>query len=143
MAEKLVVDSGIAVKWFIDEGDLAEAFVIYEGYQQGKLELLAPDLIFAEFGNILWKKLLFQGLSKSIINDTIEEFRQISFLITPNRYLFEEAFQIAVKHQRTFYDSLYLALSRKENCQFVTADERLYNAVKTNFSNIILLADWK
>lgn len=50
--------------------------------------------------------------------------------------------KLAVKHQRTVYDSLYLALSLRENCQFVTADKKFVNAVVSSFPNIIWLANW-
>jgi len=56
--------------------------------------------------------------------------------------LFDDAFQVAIKYKRTFYDSLYIALSVKENCGFVTADEKFYNAVKQDFPKMILLANW-
>ena len=41
-----------------------------------------------------------------------------------------------------FYDALYLALGIRENCQVVTADEKLVNAVGTAFPNLIWLPTW-
>jgi predicted nucleic acid-binding protein len=55
----------------------------------------------------------------------------------------DDAFKIAVKYKRTFYDSLYLALSVRETGEFVTADEKFYNAVRQDFPQIILLSDWQ
>ena len=41
------------------------------------------------------------------------------------------------------YDSLYLALALREECQLVTADERLYNALREAFpQNVALLRDF-
>ncbi len=85
---------------------------------------------------------MFRGLSIVDADFAIQEFKTISFVLTPISILFDEAFQIAVKYKRSFYDSLYLALSVKENCEFVTADEKLYNAVKQDFPKMILLANW-
>ncbi len=141
--KNLVVDSSISVKWFIEEDDSDVAQLILDRYTNGNLLFLAPNLIQAEFGNIVWKKLVFRGLSVADADFAIQEFKTISFVLTPISILFDNAFQIAVKYKRTFYDSLYLALSVKENCAFVTADEKFYNAVKQDFPKMILLANWQ
>ena len=63
-------------------------------------------------------------------------------MLTASEELFEEAYRLAVVHRRAVYDMLYLALSLRAGCQFVTADEKLVNAVGNTFSNIIWLANW-
>lgn len=141
--EKIVVDSSVAVKWFVIETDSMKARQILLEFKQGLWEFLAPDLIYAEYGNIIWKKQIFQGFDEADANSALEDFQDIQFTITPARFILKEAFQIAVKHKRTFYDSLYLALSVKENCEFVTADEKFYNSVSKDFPKIILLSNWQ
>ncbi len=139
---ELVVDSGVAVKWFVTEPDTAKADQILADYHSNTISLLAPDLIYAEFGNIIWKKQLFQGLTPTLAEDAIKEFHAIRFAITPASSLLDEAYLLAVTHRRTVYDMLYLALSLRAGCQFVTADERLANAIGSVFPNIIWLANW-
>jgi len=141
--KKLVVDSSISVKWFVEEADSDTAQLVLDQYKNGTLSFLAPNLIQAEFGNIIWKKSVFRGLSIAEADFAIQEFKTISFELTPISILFDDAFQIAVKYKRSFYDSLYLALSVKENCEFVTADEKFYNAVRRDFPKMILLANWQ
>ncbi len=141
--EDFIIDSGVAVKWVIEEDDSDTAQLILDEYKDEKIVLQAPALIQVEFGNIIWKKQIFQGLSATDADAAIKNFQQLVFILTPTTALFDDAFKIAVKHTRTFYDSLYLALSKRENCRFVTADEKLYNSIKADFPNIILLADWK
>jgi len=138
----LVVDSGVAIKWFVTEPYTAEARRILDGYRRGDLTFIAPDLMYAEVGNIAWKKHQFQGLSAADAQQIISEFQAIQFATTPNAQLLNDAYRLAVAHQRTVYDSLYLALSEREQCQFVTADERLFNAVRTSFPNVVWLAHW-
>lgn len=140
---KTVVDSGVIVKWFVVESDSAKANLIYDDYQIGNLDLIAPDLINAEYGNIIWKKQILQGFDKTDAEFAMNAFQKLKIGITPTIDLFDEAYQIAIKQKRSFYDSLYLALAMREVCDFVTADEKFYNAVKSDFSNVILLADWK
>ncbi|MDQ3129393.1 MAG: type II toxin-antitoxin system VapC family toxin [Acidobacteriota bacterium] len=141
--KNLVVDSGITVKWFVEEDDSDTAQLIYNQYENGTISLLAPGLIHAEFGNVIWKKLIFQGVSKEETDFAIQNFQNISFILTPITLLFDDAYRIAVKYKRSFYDSLYLALSVKENCEFVTADEKFYNSVQRDFPQIILLSNWQ
>lgn len=139
----LVIDSSVAVKWFVPEQHDKEAARIFDEYLQGNLLFLAPDLIYAEFGNILWKKQTLQGLDPIDAENIVTEFQtQISIRCISSASLLADAYQIAVAHKRTVYDSLYLALSLRENCQFVTADEKLVNAISLAFPNVIALANW-
>jgi len=110
-----------------------------DDYQAGTLTLLAPDLISAEVGNIVWKKQAFQGLDVDDARTVIDEFRKLAIVLTSTGDLLADAYGLAVTHRRSVYDSLYLALSIREGCQFVTADERLVNAVSWSFSRVIWL----
>ncbi|HEY0544335.1 MAG TPA: type II toxin-antitoxin system VapC family toxin [Pyrinomonadaceae bacterium] len=140
--DNLVVDSSVAIKWFVVEPYSTEARRILDAYQNGTISFLAPDLINAEIGNIVWKKHIFQGLAASHAADILDKFRQLHITFTPTAELLEDAYEIAARHHRTVYDSLYLALSVRENCQCVTADEKLVNAVCTHFVNLVWLANW-
>lgn len=140
--DKLVVDSSVAVKWFVSEPYSTEAQRIPDAYQNGTIAFLAPDPINAEFGNIVWKKHIFQGMAVSDARDVVDKFRRLEFNLTPTADLLLDAYKIAVANRRTVYDALYLALSVRENCQCVTADEKLVNAVGPTFPNLIWLANW-
>lgn len=139
---KLVIDSSVAIKWFVPEPFSAAARRVLDGYQAGSLTFHAPDLINAEVGNIIWKKHLFQGLAAADADAVIREFRKLAFVLTPTAVLLEDAYRLAVTHQRTVYDCLYLALSIREGCQFITADEKLVNAIRLLYSNVVWLASW-
>lgn len=140
--DKLVVDSSVVVKWFVYEPFSERAHQVLEGYQNGTLELHAPDLLFAEVGNVIWKKQRTQGLSQEDAQQIIETFAQLSFHITPTAELLTDAYRFAVAHDRTVYDSLYVVLSEREMCSFVTSDERLANALRTEMSNVVWVGDW-
>jgi len=43
--------------------------------------------------------------------------------------LFSEALQIALTHDRSVYDCLYVALAVQSKTEWITADERLANAL--------------
>ena len=47
----------------------------------------------------------------------------------PSSMLFSEALQIALTHDRSVYDRLYVALAVQSKTEWITADERLANAL--------------
>ncbi len=140
--ENVVVDSSVAIKWFVVEPHSDEARKILDGYKAGNINLLAPDLINAEVGNIVWKKHRLQDLSTTDAQEIIDTFRTIIFTLTPSAVLLGEAYHLAVTHERTVYDMMYVALSKRESCRFVTADERMVNAIGKSFSDMLWVADW-
>ena len=140
--DKVVVDSSVVIKWFVAEPHSSEARRLLDEYQQGALDFLAPDLLFAEIGNIVWKKQSCQGLSVVDARQVLDAFRSLTISATPTAILLEEAYRLAVTHQRSVYDCMYLALSVRENCRFITADEKLANAIGTAFPNVVRVADW-
>jgi len=140
--DKIVVDSSVVIKWFVTEPLSAEARRVLDGYQSGALTMVAPDLLAAEIGNIIWKKYRFQGLAKADAEQIITAFRELNIELTPTVELLEEALRIAMTHERTVYDSLYIALSEREKCVYITADERLANAVSKSFPKTVWVANW-
>jgi predicted nucleic acid-binding protein len=140
--DKIVVDSSVAIKWFVVEPLSTEARRILDGYQTGVLTLLAPDLINAEVSNIVWKKQRFQGLAAMDAQQIIDEFQKLTIVFTPTAALLDEAFRLAVAHERTVYDALYIALSVRQQCPYVTADEKLVNTIGASFPNVLWVANW-
>ena len=138
----LVVDSSVVTKFLTVEPYTTEARRVLADYQAGNFTLLAPDLINAEVGNIIWKKHVLQGLDAADAQLLLDTFRTLAIQLTPTAALLDPAYRLAVIHRRTVYDMLYVALSIREGCQFVTADERLVNALGGAIPNVIWLANW-
>ena len=72
----------------------------------------------------------------------IAAFRMLTFSLASSATLLDEAVRLAITHQRTVYDALYVALSVREQCRYVTADERLVNAIGAVFPNVLWVANW-
>ncbi len=140
--DKLVIDASVAIKWFLVEPHSNEARRVLEAYESGIISFCAPDLLNAEFANTIWKKQLNQGLSQNDANDILAAFLKLSITITPTAQLLDEAYQLAIGHRRTVYDSLYLALSLREKCQLVTAGEKFVNALASSYDQVLWLANW-
>ena len=46
------------------------------------------------------------------------------------------------KTNNSIYDSIYIAISEKYKAPFITADKKLYEALKSHNYNIVLLDDF-
>ncbi len=119
----LVVDASVAVKWFLPEihSDAARRLL------QGNFELVAPDLIVSEFGNVLWKKARRGEISVATGAGILGDFRHFPIRIYAAESLADFAWDLATQFDQTFYDSLYLALAQALDCRLVTADRRFYD----------------
>ena len=125
MAEQ-VIDASVAIKWYVPEPGSAQAAPILTS----GVRLLAPDLIVAEIGNVLWRKIVRGELTPREAEQIADAFVSACPLeIVPSGGLVRSALSIAEQYGRSVYDSLYVALAVRENCQVVTADERLANAL--------------
>jgi len=63
----------------------------------------------------------------------VRYFTALAIQTIPTSDLLVQALQIAVVCDRTFYDSLYVALAVATKTELVTADERLVNALGSRF----------
>jgi predicted nucleic acid-binding protein len=121
-----VVDASVAIKWFVDEVHaeaarrlLADVYV-----------LSAPDLLWPECGNILWKKVQRGELTPQEARLIREGLELQPLHIVPSRLLLEPALEIALDTGRTVYDSCYLALAMLTESPLVTADQRFFKALR-------------
>lgn len=120
-----VVDASVAIKWFVEEiHDEAALRLLTRGHS-----LMAPDLIYSEVGNILWKRVRRKEMSEVEATATLQAMGAVMLQVSPSWPLAVSALEIACQTQRSVYDSLYLALAIREKCELVTADEKMYNAL--------------
>lgn len=72
----------------------------------------------------------------------IDDFRTIEFEFTSTSQLLNEAYRLAIDHNITVYDAMYVALSLREGCRLVTADEDMVKNLGTGNMSVILVANW-
>lgn len=138
-----VIDAGVAVKWFIPEEDSAIAHRLLTRYLQGRDTAIAPDLLVSECGNVFWRRCRQGDLTPEEANESLADLLTLNIPLVSASSLAQTALQLALQHQRTMYDSLYLALAQERDCQLMTADERFFNAVGSQFPNLQWLRNWQ
>jgi predicted nucleic acid-binding protein len=131
-----VVDANVAAKWLLPgagEGLLDQANHLVARHVRRELLLLAPDLIGAEIGNVLWKAVRRQRISLIEAENSLRRFIDLEIQLVPAAGLLVQTLQIAGTCDRSFYDSLYVALALSTKTELITADERLVNALGSRF----------
>ncbi|WP_392531123.1 type II toxin-antitoxin system VapC family toxin [Nostoc sp. C117] len=123
-----VLDASIAIKWFIPE--------VYSHAARRLIgsnhTFLVPDFFFAEVGNVLWKRVRRGEDTAENARQTLTDLNTVPLELYLSQPLMPLALDIAIQIDRAVYDSLYLALAITQQCQMVTADEKLYNALQTS-----------
>jgi predicted nucleic acid-binding protein len=120
-----VIDADVAIKWFLPEIH-SDAALRLVGQQH---TLHAPDLIFSEFGNVLWKRVRKNEISRNEAEATMQAFLSLPLQVESSRRLVPLAFEIASGQNRTVYDSLYLAAAIALQFPLVTVDAKFYRAL--------------
>ena len=129
---RLVLDASVAAKWYLpDETEpfATQAIALFYSYAHGTIEILVPDLFFAEMGQIFWKAERSGRCLPTLGEASIAALIASPLLTFGSAGLIQAALIIARRHRRTVYDSLYIALAVQESATMITADEKLANAV--------------
>jgi predicted nucleic acid-binding protein len=146
MTETVVADTSIVIKWIIPEPDSPVALALVTKWFSSRIVILAPALLLYEVTNVLHQRVrkggitfdeAEQALANVLLGALKLDFSQPSALST-------RALQLAQQYKLpATYDSHYLALAERENCEYWTADERLWNAVKGKLSWVRWLGDYR
>lgn len=117
---KWVIDASVAAKWLAPEPDshLAEALL--------DDELIVPDLLFAEVGNILWKRQVRGETDAATAQVGARWLLQVPFQVHDSAGLLADALALALQLQHPAYDCFYLSLAARVDAALVTADRRLH-----------------
>lgn len=132
----LVLDASVAVKWMIpsaipstNETLAAESLQLLKHYAEGEVNFIVPDVFWAEIGNVMWKGARQRRWTQDLAESAASAMRDRDFFTVSSQTLLPEALKIALVHDRSVYDCLYVALAIQFKIQMVTADERLANAL--------------
>ncbi len=132
MSATLVLDAGVAVKWFLPEAadPLSEnAWELLEKYRKGKVGFVVPDLFWTEFASVIRKAVEGGRCSKGSAEEIIGLMAGRKLPTLATRPLVERAMELAVTFDRTVPECVYVVLALTTKGQMVTADERLANAL--------------
>lgn len=135
-----VVDASVIIKWYVPEGDYEAA----RAMRTDETALAAPDLLFAETANIVWKLVRRGEMTSSRGIEIIDEIVAAPFITVSNQSLAQDALDLAIATGLSAYDASYVALAIRLDKILITADERLVRKLTgTRSANQVrLLADY-
>ena len=121
----VVCDASVLFKLLVPEEDSAKARSLASSYQ-----LIAPEIIFAEIGNVLCTQIRSHGLSLEIGQTLLTRLDSFGLETHPVQPLLARALNIGHQLNHAIYDCLYLALAERLNLALVSADRRFISAVR-------------
>src|SRR5579875_334303 len=129
MPDSFVVDASVVAKWFNKgESNEEEALALRNAWIDGKVELYSPTLLIYEVCNSIWK-------NPNIGKDKATSLSRLAVRLSPT--LLEvredessESMNFARRNKLTFYDSVYIVLSKFMKHSLVSADRDQLQASK-------------
>ena len=121
---KWVVDASVAVKPLLREPDAVLAVRVLAE------ETGAPDLLFPEAANVLWKAHRRGLVDIERAREAATLLSQLELEIVPSGPLTTRALSLALSLDHPAYDCFYLALAMYRGVPFITADETFVRKVR-------------
>jgi len=139
----VVLDSGIFLATVTTEQFTKQSEALIKDCIQNHVKFVAPVLLRYEIIAVT-RKWIYRNLishSSALMARYKLEAYPIDFVL--DKALLDRAFDLANQYNRpTAYDSQYLAVAERYNCEFWTADEKLYNAIHQQNAHIRWIANY-
>jgi predicted nucleic acid-binding protein len=115
-----VVDASLVIKWFVPEVDSDAA----RRWLDAPHDYIAPDLLFPETGNTVWKKVGRGELTAEQGQRLVADLSVIAVEAVAMSSLVPDAYTLALRTGITVYDATYLTLAVRLETQVITGDDR-------------------
>jgi predicted nucleic acid-binding protein len=134
----IVLDANILIAVGLSDEPLhTQADKMLSQWFEAKEPLVAPRLFRFEITAVV-RKIVFQGrISPEQGREMLAQLLTYPVTFYDDDDLLKQAYELAVKFNRPrAYDTQYMALAQRLDCEFWTADERLVNGVRETFGLI-------
>lgn len=123
----IVLDASIILKLIFKEKDTPLALQLRENHITGEEKIAAPELLYYELANVLATKVPISVKNASSALAEIFNLEIETFTLGIEEFLSS----IGVSHKYTIsvYDASYVVLAERLNCDFITADVKLFRKI--------------
>ena len=116
-----VLDTSVAVAWYLEEAFATSARVWQERLLAGKVVLVVPSLHYWEFANVLRTLVQRRELTEDLAREIYELHMGAPLeIVEPDE---KSVLDIALHHGATAYDAVYISLSLSRDIQLITAEK--------------------
>jgi predicted nucleic acid-binding protein len=146
MADVVVVDASLALKWVLSQEDSSTAIALLQKWNIEKTEVIAPALFTYEATNILFRQVVARKLTYDEAMKLLTKLFAIGILLNFAQHKEISIRAMDISHHfglPAAYDAHYLALAEYEQCEYWTADTRLWNAIGGKLPWIRRLSDYQ
>lgn len=118
------------IRTFIPGAFSERAMALLARWQEEEVALIAPALFAFEVTSTLRRLVYLEQITPARGDKAFQAFLRLPVRLSHRRALFPLAWELAQELDRPrAYDATYLALAQLQECDFWTADKRLYNVV--------------
>jgi predicted nucleic acid-binding protein len=116
-----VLDTSVAVAWYLDEAFSVSARQWQDRLLQGKVTLIVPGLHYLEFANVLRTLVMRRELGADMAREIYELHLEapLEHVEPDTRTILETA----LKYGATAYDAVYISLSLARDARLITAEK--------------------
>lgn len=118
LADRVLVDASVAIKWVVDERGSAEAALLLDR------RLLAPDLLCTECADILRKMARRREITSEEADIAARALESADLELVAMRPYLAAATALAIALDHPASDCIYVAIAAELAVPLVTADER-------------------
>lgn len=130
MTDLVIIDASVAIKAILPNPLQENCRALVQTFAE--IQPIAPALWVYETTSAISKAVFFEQLTESEGRQALEQVDALKMkLFVPDIEQNQIAFDWTLRLKRaSAYDSFYLALAHELECDFWTADKRLFNALK-------------
>ena len=135
MNSQVCIDANLIIRALVPGELTSNVLALLNQWQEQRMELIAPSLLAFEVTSVLRRMVYLNVISSSDGEQAFQEFIRFNVRTSSRPAIYSLAWQLAKQFNRPrTYDVSYLAVARLHNCDFWTADEKLFNAVQHDLS---------
>ena len=134
----LVIDANILIAFGLSDEPLhTQASQVLSTWASAGTTLAVPRLFRSEITAVVRKAVYQQRITHDHGRGMLARLLMYPVELHEDDTLLKSAYELAEEFNRPrAYDTQYMALAQRFSCEFWTADERLFNAVKDRFPGI-------
>lgn len=125
----IVVDPGVAIKWFVEEPLRPQA----RSLLVNRHELIAPDILIAGVADLAWRKAASGEIAAEQATSIVRNIALPAFIsaFVESPRLRNRAFALALQCDRAVHDCFYAACAEAASAPLISADEAFLQALQT------------
>lgn len=143
MSFDCVIDANVCIKLFLNEPLSDQATKLFAQLADDlPPRFYAPDLLYIECANILWKYVAHYGYRPESASQDLSDILELPIVAISTANLTKQALELGIRFQIAAYDAAYVVLSYQLALPLVTADERLVRQLRHTHFDVCPLANW-